>query len=365
MVFCSECFVDPEIRARIKEINTIGNCPICGGKGVFLYDSNKNKSLDGVFDNLIDVYSTRTDLPDEASDQDLKMLANIFQEDWEIFSSISVTDISDILKTVSYEMYSYLPELFTQPVGIAEKYNQSYLQNHSILKNNSWNDFLEGIKYKNRFHTQIINLDLLSNYCRLIAEDLPVSNKRYYRGRISNNSKGFSTAFMGAPPCEKATAGRANSDGISRLYLTNDRNTTLHEIRAAEYDYITIGTFKQLSPLRIVNLSRISRISPLSEDVDCTELAINKDCLAMINKEMAKTLRRGDSLLDYLPTQYICDFVMSIADEDGRSLFDGIMYQSAMNNKSYNLAIFDPSTFKCTYCRTYEIVSLKYKKRPC
>ena len=365
MIFCSECFVDSEIKAKIKENNRIGDCPVCGAKSSFLYDTDINSNLDGLFDDLIDVYSAREDLPASVADEDLKTLPSIFKEDWNIFSDIPISAISQILKTVSREMYSYLPELFTQPVGIAEKYDVSYLQTHSILKNNSWNDFLQGIKHKNRFHTQVFNLELLAEYCRLIAEDLPVTNKRYYRGRISKDATGFTPSLMGAPPCENATAGRANSDGISRLYLSNDRETTLHEIRAAEYDYITIGTFKQLYPLRVVNLSRISQISPLSEEIDCTELAINKDNLALINKEMAKTMRRGDSLLDYLPTQYICDFVMSIVDKNGNIQFDGICYQSAMNNRGYNLAVFDPQKFKCTFCQTYEITSLKYKKRKC
>ena len=206
---------------------------------------------------------------------------------------------------------------------------------------------------------------MLKNYCLLIAEDLPLSNNRYYRGRISTNSKGFTPSEMSAPPYDKSTDGRANSAGISRLYLTNDRETTFHEIRAAEYDYITVGTFKQLVPLKVVNLSRISKISPFAEDIDCTELAINKDNLSKINEEMSRTSRRGDSPLDYLPTQYICDFVMSLEDDSGNKLFDGISYQSAMHSDGYNLAIFDPKKFKCTFCRTYEVTKLKYTKRIC
>ncbi|MBO7196609.1 MAG: RES family NAD+ phosphorylase [Clostridia bacterium] len=78
---------------------------------------------------------------------------------------------------------------------------------------------------------------------------------------------------------------------------------------------------------------------------------------------MSRTMRKGDSPLDYLPTQYICDFIMSITDDDGQPVFDGIMYKSAMNSKGSNLAIFYPELFKCTYSRTYEVDKIIYHKK--
>ena len=195
-----------------------------------------------------------------------------------------------------------------------------------------------------------------------IGKSIEVSKQRFYRGRIAHDRHGFSQSEMGAPPPETATDGRANSAGISRLYLTYDRETTLHEIRAAEFDYVSIATFKPIKKLKVVDLKRIGDISPFAPDVDCTALAINREHLQKINLEMSKTMRRGDSPLDYLPTQYICDFVMSIEDENGTPIFDGIEYQSAMRSTGANLAIFYPEKFKCTYCRTYEVTKLTYHK---
>lgn len=365
MIFCDNCFVDYEIKAIIKHLNHKGTCPLCGAKDAFLYDTTIHTSLLGVLDNLLLVYSAKADLPISAPDSDLKPITEILKSEWHVFSNISDSSIIDILKAISPEMYADFPEIFSEPVGIAEKYDSKYLKEHSILKSGKWEDFVYSIKHINRFHTKAINLQMLENYCRFIAEELPLSSKHYYRGRISPNSAGFLPSKMGAPPIDLSTDGRVNSAGISRLYLTDDKETTFHEIRAAEYDYVTIGTFKQLKPLRIVNLSRISQISPFAEDIDCTELAINKENLAKINDEMSRTARRGDSTLDYLPTQYICDFIMSIEDEYSQRVFDGVIYQSAMGARGYNLAVFDPDSFKCTYCRTFEITKLNYKRKPC
>ena len=129
-----------------------------------------------------------------------------------------------------------------------------------------------------------------------------------------------------------------------------------------EIQHKSIGTFKQLKPIKVVDLQQLYKISSFKADADCMALAINREHLLKLNQEMSRTMRRGDSPLDYLPTQYICDFIMSIVDKDGQPVFDGIEYQSAMHERGSNLVIFDPDSFKCTYSRTYEVTKLRYTK---
>lgn len=360
MIFCSECFRDVEVRAIIEKRGISGECPICGEKNVFVYDTEADTTLVGICDNLLSVYTSAQDLPQGYPEEDLRTLVDAFRNDWDIFSDINDDAILEILKSLSPTTVQDYPTLFDGFVGVPEKYDITYLRENSILKTEKWDDFVESIKHKNRFHTDLINKELLKKYCLNISKEIPLGKHRFYRGRISTNREGFPPSEMGAPDKGKASEGRANSAGISRLYLTDNRTTTFHEIRAAEYDYVSIGTFKQQKPIRVVDLKRIHKISPFGEDVDCTALAINREHLLKINQEMSRTMRKGDSPLDYLPTQYICDFVMSITDQHGQAIFDGIEYQSAMYSKGSNLAIFNPEDFKCTYSRTYEVKKLNY-----
>lgn len=361
MIFCVNCFSNTEIKAIIEERGIAGTCPICGCRATVVYDTEKDDTLVGMCDNLLSVYTAEQDLPEDYPKEDLRTLVEAVKNEWDLFADIPDDIILDILKCLAPTTFEDYPVVFEQLVGIPEKYNSEYLQSESILKTAKWEDFVEAIKHKNRFHTDFLNKDLLRKYCMKIEKVIPITKKRFYRGRIAKDKDGYTPSEMGAPPKEKATEGRANSAGISRLYLTDDRTTTFHEIRAAEYDYVTIGTFKQLDVIRIVDLKQIDKISPFGEEVDCMALAINREHLLKINREMSKTMRRGDSYLDYLPTQYICDFIMSIVDNDGEPLFDGIEYQSAMHSKGANLAIFYPEKFKCTYSRTYEVKKLNYQ----
>lgn len=363
MIICSNCFRDSEIVSIINRTTRIGDCPICGAHKVKLYNSSAESTLNGFFDNLLAVYTPIKDLPSDYPKEDTDTLGRILAKDWEIFSDIGENEIINIVRELSPTVVEDIPELFTSPVGILEKYNIEYLKEHSILRTQKWDDFVEVIKHKNRFHTNLINTKLLEQYCLHINKAIDDPNQRFYRGRISRTPRGFKKKEMGAPPANLATDGRANSAGISRLYLTYDKETTLHEIRAAEFDFISIATFKATEPIRVVDLKQIAAISPFAPDVDCTSLAINREHLQKINYEMGRTMRRNDSPLDYLPTQYICDFIMSIEDENGNPVFDGIEYQSAMRASGANIAVFYPEKFKCTYCSTYEVTELTYHRK--
>jgi len=78
--------------------------------------------------------------------------------------------------------------------------------------------------------------------------------------------------------------------------------------------------------------------------------------LKLISQEIAKPLRRHDSELDYLPTQYISDYIKSQG-------FDGVEYMSTMREGGFNLAVFAcNNSFSCTKTTVYRIKSISYSE---
>ncbi len=69
--------------------------------------------------------------------------------------------------------------------------------------------------------------------------------------------------------------------------------------------------------------------------------------------EIAKPVRRNDSPLEYLPTQYIAEFVKS----EG---YDGVEYESTLRKGGVNLALFDESLVECVNVKTREVTSVEY-----
>jgi len=347
MLCCVDCFLDPEIRGIIVAGNQTGQCNVCGSKNVFIYDLITDKNnIRELFEDLLDVYDSDNFLPDGYPDEQLMSLTNELCSTWMIFPDEAIAE--NILRILCKEKIEDAPELLDGDVGIAMFCDMSYMQSSAILLNHTWDDFTESLKTQYRFHTKYINEDVLKKFC------LPKPYQKgqiFHRARISNNNT-FDCSMMGAPPSNKASAGRANPDGISCLYLASDVETALNEVRASVHDIVSVGQFEALSDFDVVDLKVIDRLSPFIE-IDKTEHAINKPHLIRIANEIAKPLRRNDSPLDYLPTQYISDYIKS----EG---FNGIEYKSTMTDCGYNIAVFNQELFHCVAVDRYRINGVKY-----
>lgn len=362
MNICEKCFCDSEIISIIKSIGKQGECEICKTKNVFVYDTNVSDDLSATFDELISIYTPIKLLPNEFPKSETRLLKDELVCNWNIFNKRSQAEVYTIITNICSDKYAYMPEIFDQPIGLKELYDADYLNQHSLLRTNSWDEFVEALKTENRFHTDYINLQLLEKFCSYIRKSYKKGQK-FYRARVSSES-GFGIIEMGAPQSEKASEGRANALGISCLYLANSIETTIHEVRAGAFDYVTIGTFELNEDITVVDLKRINKIDPFLDGLNFAEHAINKEHLNKIDDEMGKTLRRSDSVLDYVPTQYISDFIKSIEKRDGsrNKEYSGIEYNSVMNKDGYNLAVFNPQLFNCIAINTYRIDNLQYVK---
>ncbi len=346
---CEKCFKDIEIKALIKKQKK-GNCDFCGSKNTYISDVSECLEIKENFERLIDVYSSESSRPEAFPKEKMDLLKNILAYKWNIFN-LQPDAIYRFLTTLLPERYMEQPEIFDNPVGIFEEINDDYLGEYSILGKYQWEDFVTEIKEKNRFHTNIINKDVLS---KVLQASFKVYKKGtiFYRARTCQDERGYTKNEMWAPPPQMASSGRANPEGISCLYLADSIDTTLHEIRAGIYDYVTVGRFVLQKDIEVVNLADIDKISPF-KDLDISLIAANIPHLIKIGQNIAKPLRRYDSSLDYLPTQYICDYIKS----EG---FSGIEYKSTMLNAGTNYAIFNEKLFKCTKTEVYEVQSLNY-----
>jgi len=354
---CSNCFADEEIKAIIQSSKIKGSCDFCGASDTPLYNIEVNTRISEILDPVLDVYTPLSLLP-KGFNGKTALIKDILKHDWKIFN-LHPNLIYKLIISLCKQRYKDQPELFNNVVGIRESTDTAYLKTHSILKDNKWEDFEKGIKTKNRFHSNFINTDLLDFFLQQVMVPRCKKDNLMFRARICPDKTGFSSLDMGAPPEHLAKDGRVNPVGISILYLSNEEKTTLHEVRAALFDYVTIGIFELQEDIRIIKLSQIDHISPsllTPNNFDLTEYAINLPHLRKLALEIAKPIRNFN-VLDYLPTQYICDFIRSKG-------YDGIEYNSTMHEGGVNLAIFEPNRFKCTRTKIYEITSINYEHKP-
>ena len=73
MIICEKCFCDEEIVSVIQSHAQKGVCSVCGSEGVYIYDTDKCDDLSVMFDELIDIYTPQSSLPDTYPKSEIKV----------------------------------------------------------------------------------------------------------------------------------------------------------------------------------------------------------------------------------------------------------------------------------------------------
>jgi hypothetical protein len=187
-------------------------------------------------------------------------------------------------------------------------------------------------------------------------------NEKFFRARVHHKEEPtFTTREMGCPPSpELATPGRANPNGISYLYLCCDDKTPFYEVRPYYLDRVDIGEFLiQEDNVKIVDFTEKVNLFNVfyDEGEDVFKQKVKRRVLFdTISKDLSRPLRSFDTELEYVPTQYICEF---FKDRGA----DGIMFMSSVWNAGKNLVLFYPRKAECVEVHPYEVNKIAIDKK--
>lgn len=353
---CEKCFKSKVIVSIIKSLDKKGDCDFCSNSDVYIYELNKDDGLDDKFNELLSVFRIGQELIEYGYSQyDLFSLKNEFEKRWNIFNGLEESKIHMLLDNLLTRKYPDKIEFLNTQVGVIEFINPSFLKENSILKGQRWIDFLKHIKHQNRFHSNFVNYDVLKYFLSRLT--VHIDDDDYFRARISND-KELDVNEIGAPPPRFATAGRANSEGISHLYLGSDTSTVISEIRPSIGDTVYIGKYPVRQELKIVDFRELENIDVFDIE-EVTRFAVNLKILNQMNEAISKPVRSGDSKLDYLPTQFIVDYIKSLNETESAG-YDGIIFGSTIS-EGHNLMLFKPERLTCTKIEKRVIESLSYR----
>jgi hypothetical protein len=218
--------------------------------------------------------------------------------------------------------------------------------NDEILENvNYWDKLKSELVWKKRYLSDVSYLtddlgwDGFFNSKIEITKDLQL-----YRARIHHTSSEppYSSFDMFCPPREKATAGRANPLGIPFLYLSDNSETVLYEIRASYLDEISIGTFSLKDTATFaISISDFTESETIFHPSKVAERIKSTLLKQKISIDLSKPMRRYDSELDYIPTQFICEFIKIYTG------VQGIKFRSSLHTQGNNIVIFDQNFMQC------------------
>lgn len=324
MKICAHCFDDNEIRQFILSSSSeSASCECCG-------ITDRVVDLDLLYDFFTEFVGLYC--PDDSASYSL---VDAIQNDWNIFAS---------------PVYAarILAELNSRNV-IQLSPDSKVRQIDEILNcNRIWDVLKLDVSTRLRFFTDISAFQW-NNY--IVNNYVLKKNTQLFRARIlPDGCKKLTPRQMGCPPANITPAGRANPLGIPYLYLCDNKETTLYETRSLYLDKVCVGSFKTVRDLNIVNFNESINPFFAFSDGDNPLIDSIKRRIVMdnISKDLSKPLRRFDTELEYVPTQFICEYCKL-------NQADGIMFTSSLHPMGSNIVLFNPLDAKCTKVECLEI----------
>lgn len=306
---CSECFSDIAVKELIVREAQFGDCYFCNAEQVSVIQPNM---LNGLFElalSCVHEADTGAHLSKVYCDE-LKIVSERVNKPIELLDSI----LGEGLTSKKYELAESLLEYKEQ---WAEFKNHLINENRFFPKNSLYGQIFTSEKN----HPSSEALAFL-NAVDSLSRDKHKGSE-FYRARISD--KPLSAMDMGPPPKELATAGRANPVGIPYLYLAEDEATCFREIRPSNGATIYLSKVTANRDLKLIDLTNPKyRVALLKFEE--SELKSVLKCLHLLEEfamELSVPILPEKSHLDYIPTQFICEFLRTV------KVYDGLIFNSS------------------------------------
>jgi hypothetical protein len=150
-----------------------------------------------------------------------------------------------------------------------------------------------------------------------------------------------------------AREGRVNPKGIPCLYLADDKDTAMAEIRPWIGSHISVGQFKTLKELNLVDCS-VEHARNFTFYLTEPDPAKREEAVwAEIDRSFSEPVNADDSIAEYAPTQIL-------AEAFRKHGYSGVIYKSRLG-KGFNVAIFDINAADLVNCCLYKAESLEFK----
>lgn len=330
MRICDNCFNDEEMQNAIRnESSGNGICEVCGQ----ISSITDIALFADFFDALLGLYTI---------DPNGQEVVKQIQADWDMFTT----------EEFGKAIVGYF--LADNAYGYSLNDKVGYI--HGVTDSvNGWTRLKKDLMEVSRFATDI------SDYFdpQILSSNSSIrENTLLYRARVIPSEKKYLTKNeMGCPPSKLTPSGRANPQGIPYLYLCQDENTTYYEVRALYLDKLTIGQFKLRRDLRILDFAtKMSLYYAYNNSTSALSDEIAKQkILHLISKDLSMPLRRFDTELEYVPTQYVCEYCKLNG-------VDGIRFNSSLHKGGVNIVLFDSTSAECVKVTTREITNVTIQR---
>lgn len=331
---CKNCFEDKELKGFILSQGNIGKC-----------DSCKNENLEVIpIEELLDFFQEL--LENFEPNSKGQSLISVIQGNWNLFKNIETGN--KILNAIIDKTNTNFNNS-----NVLIDFSQEIYENI-----NFWFKLKEQLKWERRYFTDIgyitddLGWDSFFESKTIIGKD-----DCFYRARLHQNAneKIYNREQMFCPPKEISSGGRANPMGIPYLYLSDNEETILYEIRASFLDEVSVAKFalKENTFNKNIIISDFTETPTLYHPNEVNKRIKATLLKQSISRDLSKPMRRYDSELDYIPTQFICEFIKVFTN------VQGIKFRSSLHNIGNNIVVFNQDIMDCIEIKKVQVTKVK------
>jgi RES domain len=349
-VACHLCFNDKELRDWIKgESFGRGKCPWCGRRGQLIYLTQ----LSEPFREVVELY-TEAGGPGAAGER----IGDLLDYEWELFSEELVDDRQKLAVAI------LTADLYPKEVSDYPDYKWGLFCSRELSLEEAWDTKASAVLTGEI--PKPPGLGMLGEFGQfeLVFEDLAVSFEpkqqgSLFRARIYDDrehKEKYTAAEVGAPPHEKAKAGRANQAQQPVLYLASNRSTALAEVRPWKGAAVAIAEVKTKQRLLLVDLSQVRPVkSPFFTDLLKWRIDL-ANLLYRLGQDMSRPVMPYEQEILYKPTQLLALMIQATG-------YDGCIYPSAMG-AGKNYVLFDTQAVEVLNIEHVRVRSATFFSKP-
>lgn len=333
---CTNCFRDNVLREFIDSNGVRGRCGFCSSVDVNCIAPD---SLAQKFEWLFSVAE---------ENEDGKRVEDFLDHYFCLFSD-SVTNRTSLTReifgsSISEKMLTFEDDGASAREHWSEFKTELISENRYFPKKEIYKSFFSN----NRTSQEAIFTTLLE---QLSIEIYPT--ECFFRARVSDDV--LTSQFMGAPPKHLATSGRANPRGISYLYVAENVETAISEVRPFKSSNVYVSKAYPAKDMKFIDLTQPrQKSSPFQLDEDnYTNYLYIINLLESFSTELSIPVKPHKSELEYVPTQYICEYIKSL------EVYDGIVYESSFS-RGKNFVIFNEDSFDIREPEKYTLTDIQY-----
>lgn len=175
------------------------------------------------------------------------------------------------------------------------------------------------------------------------------------QGRVVVDHEPFPFGATGIlPPKHQAPEGRANPKGIPYVYLSNNKETAIAEVRPWMRAEVTVGEFRIVRPLNLIDCSRDKQILEYLDGDSLDAAGREASIWGEICADFSRPITNTDATADYVPTQILAE----VFKVNGH---DGLAYKSAFREDGYNVVLFDRTLIELRSAAVHFVTKVRYE----